>query len=54
MGKTKKIFFQETMRPIAYILSMKQCLVVPDINPANQAPGAKTGYALGVISSHRL
>ena len=22
--------------------------------PANQAPGAQTGHALGVISSHRL
>ena len=28
--------------------------MVPYINPANQAPGAQTGYAPGVISSNRL
>ena len=35
------------MRSTAYIFGMKQCLVVPHINPANQAPGVQTGPALG-------
>ena len=38
----------------AYIFSMYQCLVVPYINPANQAPGAQTAHAPGVINIHRL
>ena len=29
-------------------------IVVPYINPANQAHGVQTGHAPGVISSHRL
>ena len=28
--------------------------MVPYINPANQAPGAQTGHAPGVIISHKL
>ena len=42
------------MRPSAYIFSMKQCLVVPYINPASQAPVVQTGHAPRVIISHRL
>ena len=47
MGKIKKILFSETMRPTAYILSMQQCLVVPNINPANPAPGSKLATPQG-------
>ena len=36
------------------MLSMKQCLVVPYIDPANQAHGVKTGHAMGINSSHKL
>ena len=32
----------------------KQCYVVLYINPANHAPGVKSGPTLGVISSHIL
>ena len=32
------------MRPRAYIFSMWQCLVVPYINPANQARRVQTGH----------
>ena len=35
------------MKPTAYIFSMYQCLVVPYINPANQASGHQTGHTLG-------
>ena len=35
------------MRPTAYIFSMQQCVVVPYLNPANQAPGVQTGHILG-------
>ena len=35
------------MTPTAYIFCMLQCLVVPYINPANQAPRAQTGHAPG-------
>ena len=28
-------------RPTAYIFDIKQCPVVPNINPANHAPGVK-------------
>ena len=42
------------MRPTTYIFSIEQCLVVPYINPANEAPGVQTGHAPGVISSQRL
>ena len=52
MEKTEKI--SETMGPTAYIFSMWQCLVVPYINPASQAPGAQTGLAPGVVSSHYI
>ena len=45
MGKTKFIFFSETMRPRASIFCRKQCLVVPIINCANHGPGAKFGNA---------
>ena len=38
------------MRPTVYILSMLQCLVVPYTNPANQAPGAQSGHALGSLA----
>ena len=31
---------------------MWPCLMVPYINPANQAPVAQTGHAPGVIISH--
>ena len=33
---------------------MRQCLVVPYINPPNQASEIQTGQSPGVISSHRL
>ena len=42
------------MRPTAHIFSMLQCVVVPYINPANDAPGVQIGHALGVIYSQRL
>ena len=42
------------MRPTAYIFSVWQCLVVPYIKPANQAPWLQIGHAPGVINSHRL
>ena len=45
--KLKTIFFSENMRPTAYIFSMYQCLVVPYINPANQALGLQTGHTTG-------
>ena len=55
MEKTfKKKFFYETMRPIAYIFDMKQFLVVPYLNPADQAVGVQTGPAPGIKSFHRL
>ena len=39
-----KLFFSGTMRPTAYIFSMKQCLVVPYINCncTSQTPGVQT------------
>ena len=43
MGTNLKIF-SETMRPTAYIFSMYQCLVVPYLTSANQAPGLQTGH----------
>ena len=43
-----------TMRPTAYKLGMKQCLVVPYINPANHAPGVQTSPIPGIKSFHRL
>ena len=39
MEKTLKFFFSETKRSTAYIFGMLQCLVVPYINIAKQAPG---------------
>ena len=50
MVKSFKIF-SETMRPTLYIFSMKQ-LVVPYINPANQATGVQTSHAIVMNSSH--
>ena len=37
------------MRPTADTFIMQQCLVVPYINPANQAPGAHTGHTVGSL-----
>ena len=54
MGKIKKIFFFETMRPTAYIFSMFPHSVVPYINPANQAPGIQTGPSQGIKHFNRL
>ena len=53
MGKALKIFFSETMRPRAYIFSIKQCVVVPYINVANQAPGVQIGHAPGAICLYK-
>ena len=39
------------MRPTAYIIDIKQFLVVSYIN---FAPGVHIGHALGVICAHRL
>ena len=50
----QKIFYSETARPEACLFSMKQCLVVPYINPANHAPWVQIGYTPGVINSHRI
>ena len=33
MGTPLKIIFSEAMRPLAYILSVLQCLVFPYVNP---------------------
>ena len=41
------------MRLTAYILGIYQCLGVPYINPANQAPGVQTDPFLGIKSFHR-
>ena len=46
IGKSLKKIFTEAMRPIAYIFSQLQCLVVPYIDPANQVPGVRTGLAM--------
>ena len=54
MGKTKKIFYSETTRPIALIFGMWQWLMVLYINCASHAPGAKFGHAPGLDSLHRL
>ena len=35
------------MRPTVYIFSLKQCLVVPYINPADQDPGVQTVHTPG-------
>ena len=53
-AKFQKIFFSVTMRHTDYIFIIWQCLVVPYINSANQAPGAQTCHFPGVIGSHRL
>ena len=41
------------MRPTAYIFSTEQCLVVPYINPAIQAPGIQLAKPQGVIYLNR-
>ena len=46
-----KLFLSETMRPRPNRLSMQRCLVVPNTNTANHAPGVQIGHTLGVISS---
>ena len=38
------------MRPTVYIFSMYQCLVVPYINPANQALGPKLAMPQGSLA----
>ena len=56
MGKSLKMFFSETMKPTAYkhVFDLKQCLVVPYINHANQAPEVQTGPTPGIKGFHRL
>ena len=44
----------EVQAHTTYIFDIKQCQVVPYINPANHAPGVQTGHTLGAIIFHWL
>ena len=48
-----KVFFNETMRPTAYIVCMLQCLMIYH-NPVDHTPEVKIGHAPVVRSIHDL